>query len=188
MSWNIAGIFDALEAEDYDGAINAITSMKPVPTPVPVTKVDITMDNYLDYFDIVTESTYDLKDAHGNLFYRDRETFLKLKDQYSCNPEDPGEITVGVDYAGTWAGYKGINCDFDSFTSSDKARFKDKRTGSDLNTSFVMNEETSARCYLECLLYNEFAQTEKDDNFTWIQIVTSYEIINVSGTINLLNN
>lgn len=181
-------ILDALEKEDYDTVIKAVVAMKPVPTPVPVTSVDITMDNYLDYFDIVT-STYDQNDAYGKLSYRNRNIMLQLKDQYAVDPENPGEITAGVNSEQLHQTYKGTDFDFETFTSASKLKWKpDKSTESMSNTSFMRYDPETSRAYLTCDLYYEYAGLDIDNNWTHVTTVTNYELVNISGTINLINN
>ena len=182
-------IINALEAEDYDSAIDSITSMKPVPTPEPVTKVEITLDNYKDYFDLITEIGYenDEKDAYGNVTYRDRFTFLQLKDKYYCDPNKPGQITVRYEYNYSDIIYKGKDIDFESFTTSNRidyiqAKGQESRSQSSRNWF----DENASREYLTCSLYNETAGVY--DNGSYISLVSDLEIINVSGTIYLLNN
>ena len=180
-------ILDALEKEDYDAVIEAVVAMKPVPTPVPVTSVDITMDNYLEYFDIVTR-TYDRNDAYGKLSSRNRFATLQLKDQYAVDPENPGEITVGVNMERLHQTYKGMDFDFDTFTSTGKLKWKpDKSSDSVSNTSYMLYDQEQSRAYLTCDLYDEYAGLEIGYNMTSVMTVTNYEVVNITGTINLIN-
>ena len=76
-----AGIIDALEAEDYDGAIAQISEMKPAPEIIEVT---ITPENILDYFDFEEGSDVLERDAEGNItsFWKSWSYGFRLKKEY----------------------------------------------------------------------------------------------------------
>ena len=57
-------IIDKLEGENYDGAIEEIQAMKPAPT---VQEVEITADNFFDYYDIVYDENNIERDSDGNI-------------------------------------------------------------------------------------------------------------------------
>ena len=89
-------IIDALEAEDYDGAVEAVEALRPAPE---VTAVDITMDNLWEYFEI-TEQRNEQTDAQGNLYSLNTGYFLSLKEAYTLADETdyPTDVVVGVEY------------------------------------------------------------------------------------------
>ena len=181
-------VLDALEAEDYDSAMDSIAAMKPVPTPPPVTAVDITLDNYLDYFEIATKD-YDQNDAYGNLYYRNREYYLELKDRYSCDPDNPGEITVGFEYDEMNYTYRGLDFDFETFTSPNKLKYKpSKLSRSESESSYMWYDEEHSRAILRCHLYGDIAAVEQQYNDSWSVIASNLEIVNIKGTIYLLDN
>ncbi len=116
-------------------------------------------------------------------------TVLRLKDQYAVDPENPGEITVGVDYETVSNTYKGTEFDFDTFTSSNKQKYRPwKDNRSESNTSYMYFDQENARAFLKCEIYYEYAEVDKDQNRTDTWTVQNYEIVNIAGTINLINN
>ena len=176
-------IIKALEAEDYDKVINAVTAMKPVPTPPAATKVDITLDNYLEYFDLITDIDDTVKDAHGNPTQLDRYTYLKLKDMYSIDSDNPGEIIVGIEYDESVSLYKGTDIDRETFTASGKRKALDNFHESIQNSSYVSRYDNTR---LYCSLFQETIMIGDKETNTWL--VSNFEIVNISGTIYLLNN
>ncbi len=156
------------------------------PTPVPVVEVKITLDNYLDYFEIVTEVSGERKDAYGNLVGREREIMLRLKDELACDPQDRGEITVGVEYDQTWTEYNKADADFfDTFTSSGSVTASGSQHESEQNTSCWRYDEASGREYLVCSLAYELA--ESDNDYVLTVEASNINIVNVTGTIRLLD-
>ena len=74
-----ADVVDALEAEDYDLAAAAIDARRPIPEE---TTIEITADNWQDYFDVVDVMTIP-KNEFGKLEGEVAHTELVLKDEYS---------------------------------------------------------------------------------------------------------
>ena len=57
------GVIDSLETEDYDGAISAIEDLRPAPIKQPSHEVQINVENWQDYFEMVERP---LEDGSGN--------------------------------------------------------------------------------------------------------------------------
>ena len=80
-------IIDKLEGENYDGAIEEIQAMKPAPV---VPDVEITEDNFFDYYEIVyLENSFD-RNADGKIVSIDRRDYefeFRLKDEYQLDPD-----------------------------------------------------------------------------------------------------
>lgn len=89
-------IIDKLEGENYDGAIEDIQAMKPAPT---IQEVEITKDNFYDYYDIVYEEDGIERDSDGKIVAidkSDRYFSFKLKDEYSLDDNEDNTIAIGV--------------------------------------------------------------------------------------------
>ena len=89
-------IIDKLEGDNYDGAIEEIQAMKPAPV---VLDVEITEDNFFDYYEIVyLENSFD-RNADGKIVSIDRRDYefeFRLKDEYQLDPEQDNTIEIGV--------------------------------------------------------------------------------------------
>ncbi len=89
-------IIDKLEGENYDGAIEEIQAMKPAPT---VQEVEITADNFFDYYDIVYDENNIERDSDGKITEIkkwDNNFRFILKDKYSLDPDKDNKIVIGV--------------------------------------------------------------------------------------------
>lgn len=89
-------IIDKLEGENYDGAIEEIQAMKPAPT---VQEVEITADNFFDYYDIVYWENQIDRDADGKITKVSRvdDWFdFKLKDEYLFDTDQDNSVEIGV--------------------------------------------------------------------------------------------
>ncbi len=137
-------IIDMLEGENYDGAISQIREMKPktpepeIPMEIPVTPpgpevldVEITPDNFFDYYeyvDVEPEYTYD---AYGNIesitLYEGLYS-IRLKPEYRLY--DNNSITVGYTYQYCVADMTGA--DFENGTHTMRLNKADKDTLSSL--------------------------------------------------------
>lgn len=105
-------IIDKLEGENYDGAIEDIQAMKPAPT---IQEVEITKDNFFDYYDIVYDENEIERDSEGkivNIYKRDRNFSFKLKDEYTLDNNQENTIVIGV--TGEFDLKKIENIDFDT--------------------------------------------------------------------------
>ncbi len=94
-------IITKLEGENYDGAIEEIEAMKPAPV---VQEVDITPDNFYDYYDIIYRENDISRDSDGRItrIYKwDNEFSFVLKDEYKLDENEDNTVLVGVtgDYA-----------------------------------------------------------------------------------------
>lgn len=91
-------LVDALEAGDYDAALAIIDGMKPAPELPPMVEVQITTENFLDYFEFVEfpeQARREETDADGNAALIMRSGYY-LKDGYTVAAERAGECSVQV--------------------------------------------------------------------------------------------
>ena len=89
-------IIDKLEGENYDGAIEEIQAMKPAPV---VLDMEITPDNFFDYYDVVYWENQIDRDADGNILKISRvdDWFdFKLKDGYLLDTDQDNTVEIGV--------------------------------------------------------------------------------------------
>lgn len=89
-------IIDKIEGENYDGAIEEIQAMKPVPV---VQEVEVTKDNFFDYYDIVFWENRINRDADGKVITISRadDRFdFKLKDKYLLDTNQDNTVEIGV--------------------------------------------------------------------------------------------
>lgn len=89
-------IITKLEGENYDGAIEEIEAMKPA---LVVQEVEITPDNFYDYYDIVYKENYIERDSDGKITSiskrHDNFSFI-LKDKFTLDTNEDNTIVVGV--------------------------------------------------------------------------------------------
>lgn len=91
-------LVNALEAGDYDAALALIDAMAPAPELPPITEVQITTDNFLDYFSFVEfpeQGRREKTDDDGNTALIMRSGYY-LKDGYTIAAEKAGECSVHV--------------------------------------------------------------------------------------------
>lgn len=90
-----SSVVGKLKAEDYEGIIAEITEMMPVP---PETVVEITPENFWDYYEIAYEKPYTEKDAQGNItrMYPSNYCYFALKAPYSNIDFDRSSVEIGV--------------------------------------------------------------------------------------------
>ena len=89
-------IITKLEGENYDGAIEEIEAMKPA---LVVQEVEITPDNFYDYYDIIYRENDISRDSDGRItrIYKwDNEFSFVLKDEYKLDENEDNTILVGV--------------------------------------------------------------------------------------------
>ena len=89
-------IIDKLEGENYDGAIEEIQAMKPAPV---IQEVEITADNFFDYYETVFWEDQIERDAEGKIssiricsYWFDFE----LKNEYLLDTEQDNAVEIGV--------------------------------------------------------------------------------------------
>ena len=167
-------VIDALEKEDYDGAIAAVEAMRPAPE---VTEVEITMDNLWDYFEIV-EKRNEKTDAQGNMTYLYISNCLALKADYLLADveEYPMDIAVGFEYDKDVKVYQQpCTLDFENYTC-------------DASANSHENNHMSEMAHFPSQVSLDNIQVNYQDSTSAI-IVTSenFEILNASGTLYLVN-
>lgn len=89
-------IITKLEGENYDGAIEEIEAMKPVPD---VQEVAITPENFFDYYDIVYRENSITRDSDGKITSIDRwDSFFSfcLKDEFILDENEDNTLVIGV--------------------------------------------------------------------------------------------
>lgn len=93
-----------------------------------VVEVEITMDNFMDYFEIVKERT-EKKDSKGKLYYLMISRRLALKGEYTLADweEYPTDVSVGFEYDNKFVCYrKPCTIDYKNFKASGKVWSQDK--------------------------------------------------------------
>lgn len=167
-------VIDALEKEDYDGAIAAVEAMRPAPE---VTEVEITMDNLWDYFEI-TEERYEQTDAQGNLYQLQISSRLSLKNEYTLAEDDeyPTDVAVGYEYDSSFSGYyKPCTVDFETFTCNGIAWANETN-----------HESKMAHFPQSAWVYDFFASNDPNYDAN-IRTVSNFNVLNASGTLYLVN-
>ena len=104
-------VIEALEKEDYDGAIAAVEAMRPAPEKRPSHEVVITMDNWEEYFEIVEipKAT-----AFGEM---DRLTYVfKLREQYKELLDYDSFFRIDISYIITVKGNSYFDYDYSTNT------------------------------------------------------------------------
>ena len=96
-------LLDELEAGNYEAAQARIEKMKPVPETPPIIEVQITRDNFLDYFEFIefNESFIHYeKDSSGKtkLVLCTPGFFLKSKYRFAEEKENECSIELGIKY------------------------------------------------------------------------------------------
>ena len=172
-------VIDALEKEDYDGAVEAVNAMRPVPE---VTEVEIAMDNLWDYFEI-TEVRNEQTDAQGNLKSLNIQNRLSLKEDYKLadRKEYPTDVAVGYEYERHEKQYW-VHCtlDFENWTSDASASWRDNTHVSNM-AHFPENPAMGSfsMAYL--------SGSVSDNENAIIYTIENFEILNASGTLYLVN-
>ena len=98
---------DALEAGDYDAAIAFVDAMAPPQEIPPVMEVEITAENFLDYFEYVElpeNNFWTQNDSKGKLSAITFRSGYYLKDGYVIAPERVSDchLDVGMKYDLYW--------------------------------------------------------------------------------------
>ncbi len=176
-----ADVIDALEAEDYDGAVKAVNAMRPAPD---VTEVEITMDNLWDYFEI-TEDRLEEKDAEGNLYQVQIQHNLSLKKEYELAEGDeyPTDVAVGYEYDEFQYSF-GYPCeiDFDDFSCSEDPVY-----------TYDSHESKTVNFPQTPWMHSNLAQCKADQEnigeseTAYIILTDSVEFLNARGKLYLVN-
>ena len=182
-------LIDALEAEDYESAYKFIYDMVPVP---PVTEVEITSDNFFDYFELKMDfepGRYVEKDSNGKVTAFSMRSGYVLKDEYriATDQDHQSNIEVGVKYK--QFGYvdpkKSVNIDFDNFTYKVTAKKADWTENMDqLVEGFLWGSEDGSVYY--CVLFNASTYMTNKKNYS-VNVISekSIEFQSASGTLYL---
>ena len=170
-----SAIIDALEAEDYDGAAEALEALRPAPE---VTEVEITMDNLWDYFEIV-EKRNEQTDAMGSLTHVEIQYVLSLKNNLLLAETEmyPTDVAVGYEYDYTETQYYGsCTLDFENWSCDGNAEHP---FGG--HESKMLHFPKSGYLYYAVIGY--FSGIEGGS----ILVNENFEILNASGTLYLVS-
>ncbi len=104
-------VIEALEKEDYDGAVEAVNAMRPAPEKRPSHEVVITMDNWAEYFELVEipKAT-----AFGEL--ECLSYVLKLRDQYIELVDYDTAFQIDISHIDTYKGESNFDYDYSTNT------------------------------------------------------------------------
>lgn len=169
-------VIDALEAEDYDGAVEAVEALRPAPE---VTEVEITMDNLWDYFEI-TEDRTEQTDAMDNLTRVYIQYSLQLKEEYLLAEADkyPTDVAIGYEYDYTETQYYGsCTLDFENWSCDGNAQWPPFGGHESKMLHFPKNRN------LYAALMEYFSGMEGGA----ILVNENFEVLNASGTLYLVN-
>ncbi len=128
-------VIEALEKEDYDGAVEAVNAMRPVPEKRPSHEVVITMDNWEEYFELVEipKAT-----AFGEL---ERLSYVfKLRDQYIELVDYDTPFKIDISHIDTYKGES--NFDYDHSTNTLTLTGWRFRSNNDLKNTFSVSNLT----------------------------------------------
>lgn len=105
-------IIDKIEGENYDGAIEEIQAMRPAPV---VQEVEITPENFFDYYDIEYRENDIERDSDGKVTKINKRGYsfhFELKDGYLLDTNEDNTITIG--FTGDYDLKKIENVDFET--------------------------------------------------------------------------
>lgn len=176
-------IIDALEAEDYDGAAEALEALRPAPE---VTEVEITMDNLWDYFEI-TEKRNEKTDAQGIVNDVSISCVFTLKENFKLadGEEYPTDVAIGYEYTmKTKAYWLPCTIDFDAWTCDGGSAWARNES----HESNMVHFSTSP-CYLYHIdaRYYKASYGASENDAAHISTVENFEVLNASGTLYLVN-
>ncbi|MBO4297968.1 MAG: hypothetical protein J5998_04150, partial [Clostridia bacterium] len=127
-------LVDALEAKDYDAATAFVDALEPEPVLPPVEEVEITTENFLDYFEYVQlpeNNFWTESDSAGNVTAITFQSGYYLKDGYTVAPERAYDCSVeaGMKYDICWYyNNKKITVDLENHTYSTSWKPSDRDT------------------------------------------------------------
>lgn len=187
-------LIDALEAGDYDGAQQFIDGLKPEPEPEPelppIKQVEITKDNFFDYFEYLEFPADELS------FHRTRglidavtaRTGFYLKPEYRIAAEKLEDCMVEaeVKYGISWfyAGNKGINVDPEKCTYDITLKANDITDQQEALKGAFLKYPDGTEEYV--LWFSHGARLTKDRNSTTLVIAAEgVELVSASGTLYL---
>ena len=100
-------LVDAMDAADYDAAIACVDALEPEPVLPPYEEVEITTENFLDYFEYVElpkNNFYTMSGSAGNITTVAYRTGYYLKEGFTILPEKAWDchLDLGVKYESWW--------------------------------------------------------------------------------------
>ena len=180
-------LLDTLEAGNFDEARNMVEQMRPAPEYPPVTEVEITADNFLDYFEYVELPELGLvveRFSSGEPAAIFASSGFFLKDAYQVHPlhREDIDITADVKYTRWLLQPSTLAIDFDavSYTLEEPL---------DPEAFYAMKEEKTLHSrYSESCLYLTLPTRTAllNDYVNYApQIIDSVELVSASGTLYL---
>ena len=180
-------LLDALEAGNYDEARSMVEQMKPAPEYPPVTEVEITADNFLDYFEYVEIPEYGLvldRLSSGEPAAIFASSGYFLKDEYPVHPLYTGEvdITADVKYSYWLLQPTTLSIDFDALTYTVEEELNAK-------SFYHMEKEATLKAYyndpwLHLNLPTRTALLNDYVNYAPV-IIDTVDVLSASGTLYL---
>ena len=185
------GLIDALEAKDYDSASEIFEGLLPVPEVPPMKEVEITKDNFLDYFEYQQFPADNLnfrRTSAGDIYAVSGASGFYLKDGYKIAHEKAAECKVeaGVKYKISWfyAGNKGINIDPATCSYDITLKANDVTDQDELSESYYLTYPDGTEMF--AILFSYAAQLSKEKNDANLIIEPDgVELVSASGTLYL---
>ena len=180
-------VLDALEAEDYDTARALIEELRPAPELPPVVEVEITADNFLDYFEYVELPQNNMRIerlSSGKPAAIFASSGFYLKEGYELDPVHAGEssVTADVKYTVYMPMYDVLDIDFDNLKYEVKIKL-------DKDNCYVENETKTLQSWYNapdlCLtIPRTTALLNKYVNYAAV-LLRNVKVVSASGTLYL---
>lgn len=172
-----ADVIDALENEDYDSAVVGVESRRPIPPEPEYTAVEITMDNWQDYFELKVVENWE-KNDFGEVDTLVLSSGLALRDEYRENALGDGKTEITYEMAFDF-GERSIEIDFENqtyeFTSG--MRWKEPQT-----------EVLSIKNFDEISFHNYWIDHNSYNSYHAAFVGDNLELLRIEGTLCLLDN
>ena len=197
-----APILDALEAEDYDAALEAIEALVPVPEYEPV---EITTENFYDYFEITTSEPRSYTNPDGRQTIQPGYLMVSPKEGVSERlNRDGSTLTIGVKakkdlYRAKVDFETGTVTLGDKMKSDTKKEMKKSATWfeSKVDTQIDVFYEMNGRTLYSSVLASDFFMFKNTEYKYWTNgpaeagskakyyqvVYTDIELVNATGTI-----
>ena len=120
-------------------APEAVSAAEPAGDGSPVTEVQITPENYREYFEVLDKIDYEEKDDKGNVIYQGVATVLQLRGKYQLadSPTVDPTITIRYEYDNVITDFSGkCAIDFSTWEGSGDSK-EENRTRESVSTTFT---------------------------------------------------
>lgn len=167
-----------LKSENYEAAIADIESRMPKPTEPPYSEIEITMDNYLNYFTVDFVEDWKVN-AFGEIDGLDVNYILRIKEDYTSRLRNLENTTINVEWTEEGHVY---NCDVD---------FKNKTytLAAEPNYIYPANKQTKSFAgsffVSDTFLGATLAKGNISGDTIWMP--GNFEILRIQGSIFLTN-